>query len=138
MLLGAAGEQIPGTLPPNVCHAAYAPFSDVFPRAACVVHHGGLGTSAQAMRAGIPQLVMPIAYDQADNAVRMRRHGVARLLYPKRFTGKAVADRLKALLGDDGNKQAARRLSERFRGVDGVSTACGLLEELVGRDAVPA
>jgi UDP:flavonoid glycosyltransferase YjiC (YdhE family) len=137
VLLGADGEQIPEKLPANVRHAAYAPFSDVFPQAACVVHHGGLGTSAQAMRAGVPQLVMPLAFDQADNAVRMRRNGVASVLYPKRFTGKRVAARLKPLLEDAGIKQAAKKLSERFRGVDAVSTACALVEELVGTDAKP-
>ena len=72
VLLGKDGEQIPEKRPENVHHADYAPFSDVFPQAACVVHHGGLGTSAQALNAGVPQLVMPLAYDQADNAVRMR------------------------------------------------------------------
>jgi rhamnosyltransferase subunit B len=138
VFLGADGEQIPEKLPPNVCHAAYAPFSEVFPKAACVVHHGGLGTSAQGLRAGVPHLVMPLAYDQADNAVRMRRLGVANILYPKRFTGKALAKRLKTLLEDRETRQAARRVSERFRGMDGAATACVLLEELVGRDAKPA
>src|SRR5262249_42891483 len=104
----------------------------------CVVHHGGLGTSGQALKAGVSQLVMPLAYDQADNAVRMRRLGAATLLYPKRFTGKALAKRLKFLLEDEGTKQAARKVSERFRGVDGVATACTLVEELIGRDAKPA
>src|SRR5262245_10640223 len=52
VLLGAGGEQIPENLPPNVRHADYAPFSELFPRAACVVHHGGIGHSALAMRAG--------------------------------------------------------------------------------------
>jgi UDP:flavonoid glycosyltransferase YjiC (YdhE family) len=138
VLLGADGEQIPDKLPPGVVHASYAPFSDVFPRAACVVHHGGLGTSAQALRAGVPQLVMPLAYDQADNAVRMRRLGIAALLYPKRFTGNAVAERLKRLIDNDEVKQAAQAVSERFRGADGTATACRLIEELVVRDAAPA
>ena len=118
----------------NVRQADYAPFSDVFPKAACVVHHGGLGTSGQALRAGVPQLVMPLAYDQADNATRMRRLGVASVLFPKRFTGTAVAERLKLLLTDDRIKQSARKVRERFTGVDSVSTACALIEELVGRD----
>jgi UDP:flavonoid glycosyltransferase YjiC (YdhE family) len=103
-----------------------------------VVHHGGLGTSAQAMKAGVPQLVMPLAYDQADNATRMRRLGAASLLYPKRFTGPAVANRLKAILSDDGMKQSARKVGERLRGVDGTSAACALVEELVGTDTIPA
>jgi UDP:flavonoid glycosyltransferase YjiC (YdhE family) len=76
---------------------------------------------------------MPLAYDQADNAVRMRRHGVARLLYPKRFTGPAVAKCLKSILGDEGIKRAARGVSERFAGVDPVATTCALLEGLIGR-----
>jgi rhamnosyltransferase subunit B len=138
VLLGRGGEQIPEKLPPTVHHADYAPFSEVFPKAACVVHHGGLGTSGQAMRAGVPQLVMPLAYDQPDNAVRMRRLGVASILYPKRFTGKRVAKVLKRLLEDDGVREAARRVSERFRGMDGVTRTCELVEELIGTDAKAA
>jgi UDP:flavonoid glycosyltransferase YjiC (YdhE family) len=138
VLLAAGTEQIPPDLPPNVLHADYAPFSEVFPRAACVVHHGGVGTSAQAMRAGVPQLVMPLAYDQADNAVRMRRHGVARILYPKRFTGSAAARELKAILGDAGVKESAKKVAARFQDVDSVATACALVEGLVGKDARPA
>jgi UDP:flavonoid glycosyltransferase YjiC (YdhE family) len=135
VLLGSSGEQIPEELPETVCHADYAPFSAVFPEAACVVHHGGLGTSAQALKAGVPQLVMPLAYDQADNAVRMRRLGVAAVLHPKRFTSRAVAKRLKRILEDDDAKRAARSLRERFRDVDGAETASTLLEELAGTDA---
>jgi rhamnosyltransferase subunit B len=134
VLLGKSGEQIPPTLPPTVTHADYAPFSDVFPRAACVVHHGGIGTSAQGMRAGVPQLVMPLAFDQADNAARMKRLGVSRTLFPKRFTGPRVAEQLKGLLHDERVKQAARQIGDRLRGTDGTATACTLLEELIGTD----
>jgi UDP:flavonoid glycosyltransferase YjiC (YdhE family) len=138
VLLGAAGEQIPDRLPPTVVHADYAPFSEVFPRAACVVHHGGLGTSAQGLRAGVPQLIMPLAYDQADNAVRMRRLGVARSLFPARFTGKRVARELRFLLNDGGMARAAKATAERFQGMDGAAAAATLLEELLGRDFAAA
>jgi UDP:flavonoid glycosyltransferase YjiC (YdhE family) len=134
VLLGKSGEQIPPTLPPGVMHADYAPFSEVFPRAACVVHHGGVGTSAQAMRAGVPQLVMPMAYDQADNAARLRRVGVSRTLFPKRFTGPRVGELLNELLKDERVKQAARQVGDRLRTADGVATACSLVEELVGSE----
>ena len=115
-------------------HADYAPFSEVFPKAACVVHHGGIGTSAQAMRAGVPQLVMPLAYDQADNGTRMKRLGVARLLFPKRFRGPAVAEQLKSLTRDEKVKQTARQVGDRLRGGDAVATACTAVEQLIGRD----
>lgn len=137
VLLGKGGEQIPPHLPPTVLHADYAPFSEVFPRAACVVHHGGIGTSAQAMRAGVPQLVMPLAYDQADNAARMRRWGVATTLFPKRFTASAVAKRLKFLMGDSGVAGSAMAVSEFMQEDDGIDTACRLVEELDGTDTRP-
>jgi UDP:flavonoid glycosyltransferase YjiC (YdhE family) len=131
VLLGASGQQIPRDLPPNLCHADYAPFSEVFSRAACVVHHGGLGTSAQAMRAGVPQLVMPLAYDQADNAARMRRLGVAKVLFPRRFHAAAVARHLMAILADDGITQSARKVAEMAKDGDGAAEASAILEELV-------
>src|SRR5262249_14925638 len=58
---------------------AYAPHSELLPRAAAVVHQGGVGTTAQAMRAGRPMLVVPFSHDQPDNAERLRRKGVARV-----------------------------------------------------------
>ncbi|HSQ54701.1 MAG TPA: glycosyltransferase, partial [Gemmata sp.] len=138
VLLGANGEQIPEKLPATVLHADYAPFSEVFPKAACLVHHGGLGTSAQVMRAGVPQLVMPLAFDQPDNAVRMRRLGVASLLYPRRFSGRRVAKYLKRILEDEGMKQSAKGVAGRFQGVDGAARAAILAEELLGTDAKPS
>ena len=64
-------------LPKGVVAFDYAPFSLLFPRAAAIVHHGGIGTTGQAMRSGRPSLVMPCAWDQPDNAER--QHGWASL-----------------------------------------------------------
>lgn len=130
VLLGRAGEQIPDGLPGEIRHADYAPFSDVFPRAACAVHHGGLGTSAQAMKAAVPQLVMPMAYDQADNAARMERLGLARVCFPKRFNGRTVANHLARLLNDDRFKTSAFEISQRFPAIDGSHVAADSLEDL--------
>ena len=58
-------------------HVRYAPFSALLPRLRGLVHHGGIGTSAQALAAGIPQMVAPFAHDQFDNAARLCRLGVA-------------------------------------------------------------
>ena len=132
VLLGKGGDQMPSDLPANVLQADYAPFSVVFPKATCVVHHGGIGTSAQAMKAGVPQLVMPMAFDQADNAVRMRRLGIAKTLYPKRFTGKKVAREMKTIIEAATMKESAKQLRSRFDGVDGLAKACEMVEELIG------
>ena len=75
-------EQLPAVLPPSVHHAAYAPFDLLALRAAAFVHHGGIGTSATVLAAGKPQLVVPFAFDQPDNAARLRRLGVAATVLP--------------------------------------------------------
>lgn len=78
VLVSAYAEQVPAKLPDNVVYVRYAPFSVLFPRASVVQHHGGIGTSAQALKAGIPHLVTPFAHDQFDNAYRLAKLGVAR------------------------------------------------------------
>ena len=75
ILLTRHAEQIPADLPATIRHFSYAPFSLLLPRAAALVHHGGIGTSAQAMAAGCRQLITPFAHDQFDNADRLRRLG---------------------------------------------------------------
>ena len=137
VLLGRSGGQIPESLPDSVHHAAYAPFSEVFARAAAVVHHGGIGTCAQAMRAGVPQLVMPLAYDQGDNAARVRRLGAGDVLYPKTFSGSAVAERLRAMLANDAMRGAARAVGARLQEDDALSRTCELIAEMPGKDVAP-
>jgi rhamnosyltransferase subunit B len=74
--------QLPQSLPEWAHHVAYAPFGALLPRLAALIHHGGIGTSAQALAAGRPQLIAPFAHDQFDNAARLRRLGVARVVSP--------------------------------------------------------
>jgi len=73
-------EQIPDKLPADIMHVRYAPFNVLYPRAAIVQHHGGIGTSAQGLAAGVPQIVTPFAHDQFDNAHKLERLGVAKEL----------------------------------------------------------
>lgn len=71
-------DQLPQDLPSGVHHVAWAPFSQLLPRLSGLIHHGGIGTGAQALAAGLPQLIVPFAHDQFDNAARLGRLGVAR------------------------------------------------------------
>jgi rhamnosyltransferase subunit B len=98
LLLTRYPEQIPTDLPPGVLHVGFAPFGLLLPRVAALVHHGGVGTAAQGMAAGVPQLVMPLAHDQSDNAARLQRLGIGRTLVPKKFRGPKVAETLSTLL----------------------------------------
>ncbi len=130
LLTGKHGE-IPepeGGRTAEICQAGYAPYSLLFPRAAAVVHQGGVGTTAQALKAGKPMLVMPYSHDQPDNARRMARLGVARVLPRERYTGDRAARALELLLRSPEYAQRARAAAEQMRGENGLHSACDALE----------
>ena len=114
--------------------AAYAPHSLLFPRAAAIIHHGGIGTLAQALRSGHPQLIVPYFADQPDNAARARRLGVARILPPRRFSAASASRHLARLLGEDRYLEQARTIGEALSAEDGAERAARIvldrLEEL--------
>ena len=89
-------------MPAGIRHFNSLPFSRVFARCAAVVHHGGVGTAAQGLAAGVPQLIMPMAHDQPDQAQRLKRLGVGDYLVPRKFVAGAVAAKLDVLLTSDG------------------------------------
>lgn len=131
ILLARFRDQIPRNLPESVRHFDYVPFTQLLPSAAALVHHGGIGTTAQALAAGIPQLVMPMAHDQPDNAMRLERLGVGERLVPKRFKAANVAAKLGALLDDPDVSARARRLAERIRNQDALNEACEVIEQAI-------
>ena len=134
LLLTRRTEQLPPTLPDSVRHLAYVPFSELLPRAAAIVHHGGVGTLAQALAAGIPQLVMPMAYDQPDNAARLKSLGVADWLKRRAFRAPAVAQKLRYLLESKEVAARCRTLAQRVDKPRGLRQACDLIEELGNRN----
>ncbi|MFO1220616.1 MAG: glycosyltransferase [Burkholderiaceae bacterium] len=109
-------SQVPDPLPPQVMWLPYVPLGALLPHAALLLHHGGIGTAAQALRAGVPQMVVPHGWDQFDNAVRLRRLGVARSCPAYRLTGFALRRHLGALLGDAGVRQACQAAAARMTG----------------------
>jgi len=129
LLLTRYREQLPSSLPRGVGHFDYIPFSQVLPRAAAVVHHGGIGTVAQALAAGIPQLIMPMSHDQPDNAARVTRLGVGAALWPQRFRGPAVAAALAKLIDDRGMGERCREFADRLSKSGGLERAADIVEE---------
>jgi UDP:flavonoid glycosyltransferase YjiC (YdhE family) len=133
LLLSRYRDQLPARLPAEVRHFDYVPFSQVLPRAAALVSHGGIGTLSLALAAGIPQLVMPLGFDQFDNAARLERLGVAATLLPRRFQGRTVADRLAHLLASPAVARACRTAAARIRQDRWEDPACRAVEELAGQ-----
>ena len=129
LLITGHRDQVPESLPSHVHHVGYASFATVFPRAAAVVHHGGIGTSAQALAAGVPQLVMPMGFDQPDNAARLARLGVSETVPPARFTVSLVASALSRLLSSAQVAASCRCWGQRVDSSNALRQACDLIEE---------
>ncbi len=100
-------DQLPAELPDFAHHASYAPFDLLLPRLRAFVHHGGIGTSAQCLAAGLPQLVVPFAHDQFDNAARLQKLGVADSVAPTASVGAWIRA-LRKLLDDRSKADACR------------------------------
>ncbi|MGA7833538.1 MAG: glycosyltransferase [Terracidiphilus sp.] len=123
-------NQLKTKLPESICVAEYAPYSKLFDRAAMVVHQGGVGTTAQCLRAGKPMLIMPFSHDQPDNARRMLRLKVGRVIQRGKYTPWRVARKLKQMLAAPLLAGHASRVAQQLAGEDGLRTACDALEEL--------
>jgi UDP:flavonoid glycosyltransferase YjiC (YdhE family) len=130
LIVGHNPHNRPTSVPPGAIVSDYAPFSELFPRAAAVVHPGGIGTTGLAMRSGRPSLVVPFAHDQPDNAARAVRLGIARTISPRRYTAARAAAELRQLLDDPEYSQRASVIGEQVRREDGVRAACDALEKL--------
>ena len=119
-------------LPPSsdVLVRNYLPNSLIFPRAAGIVHHGGMGTTAQALRAGKPQLVVPHFGDQFDNASRLKRLGVADLTSPERYVAEGEA-KLARLLDDRSVQEEATALARLIRTENGAATAADAIAKAI-------
>ena len=121
------GPAVPESLPDTIRAYSYLPYSMVFPHAAVIVHQAGVGTLAQAMRAGRPQLIVPVAFDQADNAQRARNLGLARTVPFRKATAQLLAPELSMLLDSASYADAAHRMAASLEEVDGATCAAQAL-----------
>jgi UDP:flavonoid glycosyltransferase YjiC (YdhE family) len=138
LLIGHERNRPAGQLPAGVAAFEYAPFGELLPRAAAVVHIGGVGTTGQSLRAGRPQLVVPFSHDQFDNGARAARLGCARTLPRTRYNAAAAARELKVLLNEAGYGERAAEVGRVVQGEDGARAACDLIEQLLSARAARA
>ncbi|MBV8673831.1 MAG: glycosyltransferase family 1 protein [Acidobacteriaceae bacterium] len=132
LLIGADPQNRPHRpLSEKICVAPYAPYSKIFPRAAAIIHQGGVGTTAQALKSGRPMLVMPYSHDQPDNARRVRHLGVARVIQRKAYTAEAAAKKIGSLLETGTYATRAAEVARIVASENGVKVACDALEEVV-------
>ncbi len=122
-------QQLPR--PESIYVANYVPYSQIMPKSAAIVHPGGIGTTAQALRSGRPMIVVPWAHDQPDNAERVRKLGVGRIIPRTRYTATRVARELTALLNDERYEVRANELGTEIAIENGVTAACDAIEEIL-------
>jgi rhamnosyltransferase subunit B len=140
--LGRAGvfisrdlSQVPSDLPASIHAEAYVAFSPLLRHAAAFVHHGGIGTLSQGFAAGIPQLLMPMAHDQPDNAQRLRRLHAGDFLTPRQFTPDRVATALHRLLTEHTVVEKARQLSTQVTSAQSAASVPQIIDWLQARAA---
>ena len=130
MLVTNHPAQLPGGLPPGIQAFSYLPFSRILPRCSAIVYHGGIGTLSQAIRAGVPHLVVANAHDQPDNGQRIERLGLGFTRDQARYSGRDAARVIAELLRSEGIRHRCREFAPRVDGRASLERACSLIEGL--------
>jgi rhamnosyltransferase subunit B len=139
LLIGDERNQPEEALPPEIIAVNYAPFESLLARACAMVHHGGVGTTSQGLRAGIPTLIVPFAFDQPDNAAHAARLGGSRTLPRAKYRAAMVARELDILLTKPEHAVNASETGKLLRMENGAAVASDLIEQLLrGEDSVVA
>lgn len=124
ILLSHVADQVPANLPATIMHVPYAPFGALLPKLAAFVHHGGIGSTAQALRAGVPQLIRPTAYDQFDNAARAVRLGTGIEVLERRYRPEHVASVLHQLIGDTAWRARCAAIAGKLQNNQAIQRTC--------------
>lgn len=135
LVIGAPPGALPHPLPEDVFAADFAPFSRVYPQCAAAIHHGGMGTVAQSLRAGIPALVVPWGVDQFFSGAQLARVGAGRWLRRPAFTAERGAREVAALLEEPSYRKRATAIAEQIATEDGVADFITLLEKLLAQSS---
>ena len=121
-------EQLPSALPNGVQHCSYVPLSLLLPHCTTLVHHGGIGTCAQALKARIPQIIQPLNFDQFDNGERIIRLGVGQTISPRDYCATNIAKSLDDLLHSPSVKIQCAAAGDSFTGMDPLAETCEVIE----------
>jgi sterol 3beta-glucosyltransferase len=118
-------------LPASVFMLDTVPFSWLFPQLAAVVHHGGAGTTAAGLRAGVPSVVIPFFADQPFWGRRVYELGVGPAPVPlKKLTVERLANAIHQAVTDQGMRQRAARLGAKIQAEDGIAAAVAVIQQI--------
>ncbi len=119
-------------LPSSIYCLEYAPHGWLFPLMAAAVHHAGAGTSAAALRAGVPSVPVPHSGDQAFWARRLASMGVGAVPLPRhRLSAGVLANRIATAVNDPELRSRAAEYRRLIRQEDGLAKAISAVEDLL-------
>jgi MGT family glycosyltransferase len=124
--LGPLHEEI--VLAPNMWGAEFLPQTELLPLVDLVITHGGNNTTTEAMHFGVPMILLPLFWDQYDNAQRVAETGFGVRLDPYRFTEDELRHAITRLLGDQVLRSRLQAAAGRIRAGNGVERAADLIE----------
>jgi rhamnosyltransferase subunit B len=131
LLIGDERNQPQEALPADIIAVDYAPFESLLARAGAMVHHGGVGTTSQGLRAGIPTLIVPFAFDQPDNAAHAAQLGGSRTLPRAKYRASRVASELDILLTKPEHASNARATGKLLQKENGAAVSVDLIEQVL-------
>ena len=130
MLVTNHPGQLPRELPEGVRAFSYLPFSRILPRCSAIAYHGGIGTLAQAVNAGVPHLVVSNTFDQPDNGQRITRLGLGRCVGQGQYRARTAARVIGELLSSPSIAARCAEFAPRVDPVGSLERACALIERL--------
>ena len=128
ILLTRERSQFPAELPSSVLWQPYVPLAGLLPRVKALVHHGGVGTTAEAFRAATPQLVTPFAWDQFDNAARVEELGAGVVLRASRVSARRFTNAIRHLITSQEMHSRCQQISRQFSSRGDSSELCREIE----------
>jgi rhamnosyltransferase subunit B len=120
---------VPENISDEILAVNYVPYSEIFSRGCAIVHQGGIGTTSQALRAGIPTLIMPYSHDQPDNAARVEKLGTSRVITRANYTASKAVKELGKLLENPEYAEKSSEIGAIVRQENGLFAACNAIEK---------
>jgi len=129
LVIASDASSVPRPLPGGGLHRPWLPFRAVLPRAAALISHGGIGTVAHALAAGLPHVVLSFAHDQLDNGSRLEDLGCGAVVPQRRASVQRVADRLRTVLDSSDVASSCARASRTIDGLAARRAAATAIED---------
>jgi rhamnosyltransferase subunit B len=128
-------EVVPNRLSDNIKRYRYLPFASILPIISAMIHHGGIGTLHQTLKAGVPQLVLAYGYDRPDNGARIQRLGGGEWLPAYRWQPDLVTESLRRILAPEVNQRCKDLAARQANTTNPVAAFCDVIESALEQSA---